>query len=705
MRLRQKRGGTLALVVAATITLILLGIAFFFLSQIFGGERELQHATDSGNLNVAKNALRRPDIRLSGEELETFGQLGDRGLINNADPPASPPVNLLSYNRLVAQAMLAALNAAKSTNDNNDAIKNANKLVDLLQTGSGSIGGRLSDALSSQNSDNPLFADFSDTAGKNSLRMLGKDSTIGHKNDEFTVSFLEQTNNDIGATNLEVRPSVRGLFSTALQASLFTVKGGKTYLRGYNHPNIGANIKTPVGVPLQPGDQPHLVSNKTFDSQKNRGSTFLTAMVPPNGFRSKSEAGEARTAAQAVTISCAEVGSLNLQFDLSAPYGYVKIVNGPDTGSGSASVPGPFVGLNHVLNNELLTGIHVAGPVFSTNKDLMDKWAAYNKEKKAGGNPSPPSGGTTGLYNLQGKPATTADAENIPFTTDDQSGAVIADSTKCTDANSTGWSRSDSDVVPQCWDLLGNGTGPGAFDAAYHPNAQYTDGSAGATDLIAVECAKCQLQHKFNTCGDLSINSGNCNQTGMRIPAPGLNWKTGAAPSGSMGTCKISQSGTVKELGNFVQDGFGDQLEDFIAERATQINPQTGDSEVRALLSSNKLNLGDIVYIYVPKPDSQNAADKKFIWSKTIPSWAVAGTTPDGKEVTASSTYNIVNTAVNPKHDGGIHDIMYRSHPNDGINGTDTAIWTPSTGFQNLLGKVQFHNSAAGYASGFCKPD
>lgn len=700
MKLRQKRGGTLALVVAATITLILLGVAFFFLAQIFGGEREIQHATDSGNLNVAKNALRRPTITLANEELEHFSQLGDRSLISNADPPAAPPVNLLSYNRMVAHAMLVALNAAQDPGPGNIAVNNANKLIDLLQTGSGSIGGRLSEALANKGANNPLFSNFSDTAAQNSLRMLGKDSTLGHINDEFTVSFLEQTTNDIGATNLEVRPSVRNLFSTALQSTLFTQKGGKTYLRGYTHPSLGAGIKTPVGVPLQPGDQPHLVSNKTFDAQKDRHSSFQTALVPPNGFRSKSQAAESRTNANAVTLSCAEVGSLNLIFDLSIPYGYIKIVNGPDTGSGSASVPGPFAGLNHVLNNELLTGIFVAGPVFSTNKGKMDEWAAYNKAVSEGGNPPMPSGGATGFYNLQGQAANVNDLKNIPFK-NGPNGSVVADATHCTDDNSTGWNRSDSDVVPQCWDLLGNGTGQGAFDAAFHPGAQYQDGSAGATDLIAVECAKCQLQHKFNTCGDLSINTGNCSITGLRVPS-GPNWKTSEAPSAPGGGCKISKAGTIHELGDFVQSGFGTQLENFIAERARQINPQNGESQARSLLSSNRLNLGDIVYIYAPKPDGNG---KNLIWSSTLPPWAASNTQPDGTPVSASSTYNIVQTAVNPHHDAGIHDILYRDHPSSGINGTDTATWTPSTGFHNLLGKVQFQNSAAGYASGFCKPD
>lgn len=714
MRLRKKRGGTLALVAAATITLILLGICFFFLAQIFGGEREIQHATDSGNLNVAKNALRRPDIPLnSGKEQQLYGQLGDRSLVNNAGPPVCPPVNLLTYDRLFAQCLLACINAKADPGPGQLGVQHAQEMVDILQSGDNSIGGRLSNELS-KTSGNRLFSNFSDTGSQNSLRMLGANSSLGHVDSEFAVSYLEQTNADIGATNIEVLPSLRDLFPANLQSAIFTTKGSKTYLRGYVSPSVASGAGTPVGVPLQPGDQPHLVSNKTFDSQMTRGSAFANAKVPPNGFRSKSQANESRTNQNAATIACAEVGSLNLSFDFSAPYAYIKIVNGPDTGTGSASVPGPFAGLDHVLNNQLLNpGIYVAGPVFSSSLTLEQQWAAYNKAVKDGVNPLPPqppltisaNGKEDKLYNLQGEPATVDDAKKIPF---DNDGNLVM--THCTDENSTGWSRNDPDVIPQCWDLLGNGSGPGAFDKAYHPNAQYQDASAGtASGLLAMECAKCQLQHKFNTCGSLTVNDGNCSKTGLRVPMKGgAPWdKSSELPSAQMGKCKISQEGTVIQLGNWVKPGFGKQLEDFVAERARQINPKNGEAQARALLNQHTLNLGEIAYIYAQAPDN---GKPDLEWSNNPPPWASSEVGPDGTMISETATYNLTQRLVNPTKDGGIHDIMYRAHPDandpgNAITSTDVASWTPSTGWMNLLGRVQFTNTAAGTAAGFCKPD
>lgn len=698
MKLRKERGGTLALIAAATITLILLGICFFFLAKIFGGEREMQHATDSGNLNVAKNALRKPSVRLTDpKEIEIYGQLGDRSLNNNALPPNAAPINLLTYNRLLAQALLICLNAKADPGPGNIALTNAADAVNILQTGANSIGGRLSSALAAT-SNNPLLGNFSDTADQNSLRMLGNNSSLSRVDTDFKVAYLEQTPNDVGATNIEVPAALKNLFPSELQTAYFTTPQGssKQFLRGYIEPAVASGTTTPVGVPLQPGEQPHLVSNKTFENQEARGATFANALVPPNGFRSKSTSQEENSAKNAVSIACAEVGSLNQIFTFSAPYGYIKIQNGPDGGPGTAGVDGPFAGLDHVLNNELLNpGIFVAGQTFSTDLSLEQSWAQYNHDIEKNVQPPPPKPSLDGLYNLNGEKATLADAQKIPY---DSSGKLIM--TQCTDDNSTGWSRSDPDVVPQCWDLLGNGSGPGAFDNAYHngQNTQYSEQQGKSNDLLSVECAKCQLQHKFNTCGDLSVSNANCSVTGLRTFARGVE-----VPSAKMGQCQVSQEGSVKTLGEFVQPGFGTSLENYVAERAKQIKPSSGDSEARALLAAHTLKLGEAAYIYMPAPDNGKTA---LVWTNTPPPWiSNPNQQPDGTEVSQSTSYNIVGGLVNPHHDGGIHDIMYRDHPGSGINGTDTASWTPSSGYKNLLGKVMFTDAAAGTASGFCKPD
>src|SRR6516164_3576047 len=109
----RKRGATLGLVAALALVITLLGIAFFFFAKLVGGHRELEHATDSGNLNVAKQSLRSPYLRV-------FTNNGYAGPFDLSDPILSQvqqnfslladqstgasngQLDLLTYDRVVA---------------------------------------------------------------------------------------------------------------------------------------------------------------------------------------------------------------------------------------------------------------------------------------------------------------------------------------------------------------------------------------------------------------------------------------------------------------------------------------------------------------------------------------------------------------------------------------------------------------------------
>src|SRR5215470_15505076 len=102
MNQRKQLGATLALVAACIIVICFIGMAFFFVTRILGGGKELQNASDSGSLNVAKQALIQPIASISGA---TDYDKAFSGLLD------SHGVDLLTYNRLVGQALLVALNA------------------------------------------------------------------------------------------------------------------------------------------------------------------------------------------------------------------------------------------------------------------------------------------------------------------------------------------------------------------------------------------------------------------------------------------------------------------------------------------------------------------------------------------------------------------------------------------------------------------
>jgi len=58
------KGSVLGFTIALTFIMVLLGIAFFYIAKLIGGHRELEHATDAGNLQVAKKSLRSPVLKV-----------------------------------------------------------------------------------------------------------------------------------------------------------------------------------------------------------------------------------------------------------------------------------------------------------------------------------------------------------------------------------------------------------------------------------------------------------------------------------------------------------------------------------------------------------------------------------------------------------------------------------------------------------------
>src|SRR5579885_3085734 len=102
MFVRSRRGALLALVVISALVLVILGLGLLLMIMQLGGGQELQHATDAGNLNVAKQVLRHPGTALQvGDELNMFGAEEDQ---------QTNEVNLLTINKLVAQTYLIDAN-------------------------------------------------------------------------------------------------------------------------------------------------------------------------------------------------------------------------------------------------------------------------------------------------------------------------------------------------------------------------------------------------------------------------------------------------------------------------------------------------------------------------------------------------------------------------------------------------------------------
>jgi len=154
---RSKKGATLAMVASVTIIIVVLGIAFFFLLKIFGGQRELQNSADAGTLNVAKQAAVEPWVSLSSTDPLQVAMLA-------LDDPNG--VDLFTYDRLVGQELLAAMNAAADGGP--IALANASAMVQDIQALSLNL---TSNNLNNPAADNNWASRFFNVANSNSVRM------------------------------------------------------------------------------------------------------------------------------------------------------------------------------------------------------------------------------------------------------------------------------------------------------------------------------------------------------------------------------------------------------------------------------------------------------------------------------------------------------------------------------------------------------
>src|SRR5579875_812140 len=188
-------------------------------------------------------------------------------------------------------------------------------------------------------------------------------------------------------------------------------------------------------------------------------------------------------------------------------------------------------------------------------------------------------------------------------------------------------------------------------------------------------------------------------------------------------------------------------VEQRLYQRMTEIYPNLTQSQFDSFLTnvlysdSNKVGLGQTWYVYQQNKNAQNPPDKdpnaNFVMSQTPPpalnplnaSKPISPPLPDGPpppNITGTSggyqlssgsdpnapgtsfvyqsSYNIMGLSVNPPHELGIHDQLFTQW-SGGFNGHDAVTWQPSSGFNNLLGVLNFQNSTTvGCEGSNCSP-
>ncbi len=689
MQSRRSVGGTLGIVAVCVLVVLLVGFAFYYLVKILGGGEELSNATDSGNLNLAKMAIRNPNIDAASlpdpEVAANFAFLGDT---------PDNKIDLLVYNRLVMHAYMVAHNAKDEATD--DATDHAKKVWSALNCVGTYLHSHLND---------PAFmgSHFNALAGANNPKMLGG-NTVALK--DYDVAYMKRG----GSANVYFDPALWGAFDSAPSVPLNNTgrlsPSGNKYVAGYVP--FGVTLKNGdtlyfSAIPLSPQDKPHLVNGPDFEA--NKSDAFMTSMgspaypadtLPPNAFKSSGQSLDGKTNKFANMLSHAIVSCLTTDYAVSMRLGYFMLKNGP-------SAPPPSVpmadGSNDIFNNELIAGVVTQGAdpanIFTTDQGLYDAWVTYN------------TGGSSVMPDVAASKSKFRKGDGMEVTEED----LKSLKTPRTPANTCSWM--DYGVPPKtmCINSLTN------FITGYD-RAPGTTISGGTDDpwsclevwkanLLAVRATVPKPVPRGSPpppdvgCGDSFAPPGDY----------GMKWfdrsMVYAAPPCPINFGKQKSPGELMEFVDAAPGGDGcavGRVLTSLVKRCQQINPKLTLTDVKTALYSQPLNVGETLYLY-----SQDGTTLKL--DKSPPAWAAPGVTADGpKTAPCGSPYPVNDTYINtcadgsataPKGDGNYSFIPFGSSP----VGTclDQINWIPSSGYRHLLGELYFSNSCSGGGK-FCDP-
>lgn len=331
-RRRNKKGTMLYLVGGVTTLLVALAAFFIWLMLVLGGNRETQNAVDAGSLNLAKQVLENPAVKLEKESrFEPLGQVRRDGVF----------VNLNNFNRLSAQVMLIQSNFCCMRSEGIED-PSARVCVDVLTKECGEIGINLAQQLAARANVIPYYES---TANENSTRMLNACSINGDVR-IYQSDYQTACSNRTGASNLRVRDqqfptSMSPLWNTLRTRCAVDISDEKpdcAYLRGYlNDMDVGLG---PLHfVPLKEcngslseirSGHPHLISERTMNEDADLGRLVWRVPVP-NAFGIKMNAGTkyidpiASGASSSIVVSTRPSEGYYAQL----PHGFIRIINAP----------------------------------------------------------------------------------------------------------------------------------------------------------------------------------------------------------------------------------------------------------------------------------------------------------------------------------------------------------------------------------------
>ena len=624
-------------------------------------------------------------------------------------------------------------------------------------------------------------------AGKSNIKMMGGNNISVQ---DYAVSFMKRG----GSTNIFVDPRLLSTFNAAaLPINSFGQASptGNKYLQGYAPLAVslagGTNLFL-SGIPVGPQDRPHLVNlgefylNSKDDFIAGKGSpAYPGDTLPVNSFKALGANPDATARLMGGATACAIVGSLNKEYEMAMPNGYIQIVNGP-------SMNGPAGGLaatgqdifSHALAGQ---GIDITadrawfcrgsdGEVadvknldLSMNK-LQDAVKSLNDLKDEQ---------QEALKMLKGaKPGDTAVDQLNKLISDINEAISEISGLKLNGNLICRWSEVNNMPSQLARDTLWKFDIPDkAVSTKYirHHLGPKIDVRPAAEDLRTIKFCTTDHCHwesdygatptqdpclnmlddfrigyiemgttagNFNSNGYTNLEQFKCDVMAARVmcrncgtakpsaQASGMKWfdheKAYPAPKEpyNFGVVKtpldyLKMIDEVKEANNCGETS----TVATVLKRCQQIKPSLTKDDVIRALGSAPLAMNATLYLYVDS-NSLVLTDKR-------PPGFVSAMVPDGKNSTTGVSkcgqpYDVIRKYVNTSTGVGNKskaDIPYQSDSDVGTDGgypgwafrespkstcTDVATWTPHSGYNNLLGVLDFSNQCEG-GGGFCQPN
>lgn len=762
----------LAMVAAIILVIVLIGIAFFLITKMMGGGRELANVSDAGATNIARNALTDPKkSALSFENPDIASNFAV--LIGQPND-----INLLNYNKLVAHSVLVAL-LAKDENTI-DSAKNAKRLFMALNE----IGSFLRNKLADEQYMGKYFVDM---ANMNNTKMLGKNQINLSK---YDVGYLKRGS----ATNIAIDEKV--LQAAEVESDFPTVEQNgiarKKYFAGYKPVSVflpaSGETLTFVGVPLGPSDKTHLIDNTKFlneskdDVAVGMGNPpFPSKTVPPNAFQAQGSTRESQTKMLTGALASAIVGSLEHGSKLGMPYGYIEIKNGPaaPAPAGNLALQGKDI-FCHALAGEgiFITGTEprdyfCTGNEATTTKslDLSEGMTpqqleqlldTYNDDslytssevkrvvreaKDLNGNWNTDNANWWHRLNDEGKQILKANNYidqwyyynriknellrailwrlNIP----DRSASLKV--IRHRDGRELNGVRALLQIDRKhekliFWHSYKIDTQPSdperlmldAFKRGYQQFGSQDSGHINSSQFTSLESFKANVLAQRTGCENCAYVPAPATKSGIKYfdhdkkyPSPTNDWNFGEVrtPYEYLEMIDKNPGGNSCALGS---------VTDKLVKRCQIMKPDVTKNQVLDLLKTQKLALGASLYLYVKNDELKI--------SSVAPDWAVPNTRGDGtgsvSTLNCGAPYDVIGKLVNvsseppngpvkklsanprqdPHTDGYFPGWAWRHSPE--AKCTDSASFVPSSGFNHLLGQLDFGNQCSGGGQ-FCEPN